>query len=118
MSDPKAPVFSVVTPVYNSVRFLDETLDSVAALRTPHEHIVVDGGSTDGTVELLRARNDETLSWVSEPDRGQTHAVNKGMERVSGELVGWLNGDDAYIPDAVDGAVEHLQRHPDVDAVF
>jgi glycosyltransferase involved in cell wall biosynthesis len=113
-----ASLFSVVTPVYNSVRFLGETLDSVAGLRTPHEHIVVDGGSTDGTVELLAARVDEALRWVSEPDRGQTHAVNKALELASGELVGWINGDDAYIPYAVDRALDYLRLHPEVDAVF
>jgi len=113
-----ASLFSVVTPVYNSVRFLGETLDSVAGLQTPHEHIVFDGGSTDGTVDLLAARDDERLVWVSESDRGQTHAVNKALKRASGELVGWLNGDDAYIPEAVDRALEYLRRQPEVDAVF
>jgi glycosyltransferase involved in cell wall biosynthesis len=112
------PVLSIVTPVYNSARFLKEALDSVAALETPHEHIVVDGDSKDGTVELLAAREDPNLVWVSEPDRGQTHAVNKGLERATGDLVGWLNGDDAYIPGAVDRAIAHLREHEDVGAVF
>lgn len=112
------PDLSVVTPVFNAVRFLPETLESVAALAVSHEHIVVDGGSGDGTVELLEARDDPSLSWLSEPDRGQTHAVNKGLERATGELVGWLNGDDEYVPAAVDDAVEHLLAHPELDAVF
>ena len=112
------PALSIVTPVYNSARFLSEALDSVAALQAPHEHIVVDGGSDDGTVELLEAREDPSLAWISEPDRGQTHAVNKGLERATGELVGWLNGDDAYIPEALDRAVSYLLEHEEVGAVF
>jgi glycosyltransferase involved in cell wall biosynthesis len=112
------PVLSVVTPVYNGARFLPDALESVARLTVPHEHIVVDGGSTDGTVEQLAARRDPSLVWLSEPDRGQTQAVNKGLARASGELVGWLNGDDAYIPEAVDRAVGHLLGHPEVGAVF
>ena len=112
------PDLSVVTPVYNSARYLAATLDSVAGLRTSHEHIVVDGGSTDGTVALLEDRRDTRLIWISEPDRGQTHAVNKGLARARGELVGWLNGDDEYVPDAVDRAVSYLLEHPEVDAIF
>lgn len=112
------PSFSIVTPVYNSVRYLEATLDSVARLTVPHEHIVVDGGSTDGTVALLDGRDDPTLTWVSEPDRGQTHAVNKGFERARGEILGWLNGDDEYVPEAVDRAVEQLLARADLDAVF
>jgi GT2 family glycosyltransferase len=115
---PPAPAFSVVTPVFNSARYLDASLDSVARLNVPHEHLVVDGGSTDGTVELLRTRDDPSLTWVSEPDRGQTHAVNKGFERARGELVGWLNGDDEYVPEAVDRAVERMLAEPAIDAVY
>jgi glycosyltransferase involved in cell wall biosynthesis len=113
-----APVLSVVTPAYDSVRFVEETLESVAGLDIRHEHIVIDGASTDGTVALLEGRMDPDLVWVSEPDRGQTHAVNKGLERARGELVGWLNADDAYIPDAVDRAAQWMLDHPEIDAVF
>jgi glycosyltransferase involved in cell wall biosynthesis len=112
------PVLSVVTPVRNSAAYLPYALDSVARLTVPHEHIVVDGGSTDGTVELLRNRNDPQLHWISEPDRGQTHAVNKGFASASGELLAWLNGDDELISDAVDRAVAYVQEHGDVGAVF
>jgi glycosyltransferase involved in cell wall biosynthesis len=112
------PVFSVVTPIFNAVRFLPATLDSVAGLSVEHEHIVVDGGSADGTVELLESRNDPDLVWMSESDRGQTHAVNKGFERASGELIGWLNGDDEYVAEAVDRAVAHLLANPELGAVF
>jgi glycosyltransferase involved in cell wall biosynthesis len=112
------PSLSVVTPVYNSARYLAATLDSVAQLTVSHEHIVVDGGSTDGSVAILEARNDASLEWLSEPDRGQTHAVNKGFARATGQLLAWLNGDDEYVPNAVDHAVAHLLAHPELDAVF
>jgi glycosyltransferase involved in cell wall biosynthesis len=111
-------VLSIVTPVYNSARYLTDALDSVARITVPREHIVIDGGSTDGTVDLLRERNDSALVWVSEADRGQTHAVNKGFERANGEILGWLNGDDEYIPEAIDRAVGHMLANPEVEAVF
>jgi glycosyltransferase involved in cell wall biosynthesis len=90
----------------------------VAALRVPHEHVVVDGGSTDGTVELLAAREDAALRWISEPDRGQNHAVNKGLAMASGDLVMWVNADNVLLPDAVDAAVTRLREAPAVDAIF
>jgi glycosyltransferase involved in cell wall biosynthesis len=109
---------SVVTPCFGSGRFVAETLDSVAALRTPHEHLVMDGGSQDGTVELLRERDDPDLVWLSEPDRGQTHAVNKGLERASGDVCAWLNADDAFNAEAVDRAVALLAERPDIDLLY
>lgn len=112
------PKLSVITPVRNMARYLPEALDSVAALRTPHEHIVIDGGSDDGSVAVLEGREDPQLRWVSEPDRGQTNAVNKGIERSEGELIGWLNGDDAYLPEAIDRAVEHLEGSPTTMAIY
>lgn len=111
-------LLSVVTPSFNSGEFISETLDSVAALRTPYEQWVIDGGSTDATIALLESREDPALHWVSEPDRGQTHAVNKGLERATGDVCGWLNADDTYIPEAVDRALDHMDSHPEVDVVF
>jgi glycosyltransferase involved in cell wall biosynthesis len=111
-------MLSVVTPARNMAQFLPETLDSVAALRIPHEHIVIDGASDDGTVELLEGRDDPNLTWISEPDSGQTEAVNKGLRRAQGDLLAWVNADDAYIPGAIDRALEHLERNPEVGAIF
>jgi glycosyltransferase involved in cell wall biosynthesis len=111
-------LLSVITPARNMARFLPETLDSVAALGAPHEHIVIDGASDDGTVALLERRRDPNLVWVSEPDRGQTDAVNKGLARARGDLIAWLNADDAYRPDAVDRAIEHLDRSVETMAIF
>jgi glycosyltransferase involved in cell wall biosynthesis len=112
------PLLSVVTPVFNAGAYLESCLDSVAALPVDHEHVVVDGGSTDGTVELLRGREDARLRWVSEPDRGQTHAVNKGIEMARGQLLMWVNGDDEVVPEGVAAAVAHLERHPETQVVY
>jgi glycosyltransferase involved in cell wall biosynthesis len=111
-------MLSVITPSRNSARFLGDTLQSVAALSTPHEHIVIDGGSTDGTVQLLQATRDPSLVWVSERDRGQSHAVNKGLGLARGDLLAWLNADDEYVPEHVDAAAELLLDNPEIDAVF
>jgi glycosyltransferase involved in cell wall biosynthesis len=111
-------MLSVITPARNMARFLPETLDSVAGLRTPHEHIVIDGASDDGTVELLEGREDPHLTWVSEPDSGQTEAVNKGLRLAQGDLLAWVNADDAYIPGAIDRALDHLEGNPLTGAIF
>jgi glycosyltransferase involved in cell wall biosynthesis len=111
-------LLSVITPARNMARFLPDTLDSVAGLENAHEHIVVDGASEDGTVELLQGREDPDLRWISEPDTGQTNAVNKGLRMARGDLLAWVNADDAYIPEIVDRAIGHLERNPDVGAVF
>lgn len=98
---------SIVTPSLNQARYLREAIDSVRTQTYgPVEHIVVDGGSTDETLDILAGC--DGLRWVSEPDRGQSHALNKGFELASGEVFGWLNADDAYEPTAVDEAVAAL----------
>src|SRR5512132_2769103 len=111
-------MLSVITPARNMVRYLPDMLESVAALRTPHEHIVIDGDSDDGSVELLEGREDPHLTWISEPDSGQTNAVNKGLRMARGDLLAWVNADDAYIPEVVDRAIAHLERNPHVGAIF
>jgi glycosyltransferase involved in cell wall biosynthesis len=111
-------LISVISPVRNQVRYLGETLDTVAALTVPHEHIVIDGASDDGTVELLEGREDPHLTWASEPDNGQTDAVNKGFARAQGDVIAWLNGDDAYISAAVDRAVSFMDANREVGAVY
>jgi glycosyltransferase involved in cell wall biosynthesis len=112
------PLLSVITPALNQARYIGETLDTVAALPLDHEHIVVDGGSTDGTLEVLRGRDDPSLTWTSEPDRGQTDAVNRGLRRARGTYVGWINADDAYVAEGVRRAVQRLEGDAGLGAVY
>lgn len=115
-----SPALSIVTPSYNQAEFLEKNLQSVSSQATEDvEHIVVDGGSDDGTVNVLRRYEDQyNLKWVSEPDRGQTDALNKGIERAEGDWIGWQNSDDYYL----DGAFNHLRtainRKPNADVVY
>jgi glycosyltransferase involved in cell wall biosynthesis len=113
------PLISVVTPSYNQAQFLDDTLRSVASQDYPRtEHIVIDGGSTDGSVEIIRRHAPQLRHWVSEPDRGQSHAINKGLAMATGDVLGWLNSDDTYLPGALKEVGEVFARHPDVDLVY
>jgi glycosyltransferase involved in cell wall biosynthesis len=82
------------------------------------EYIVIDGGSTDGSVDLIRQYTERLAYWVSEPDDGQTSAINKGFARASGEIMAWLNSDDTYEPEAVAEAVAYLLEHPEVGLVY
>lgn len=123
--EPK-PLVSVITPSFNQAQFIEDTLRSVELQNyRPIHQIVIDGGSTDGTVELLRRWEAEdhgqhyTFEWISEPDRGHADALNKGFDRVRGEVVGWLNSDDVYFDrEAVGSSVAAFQSHPEVGAVF
>jgi len=112
------PLVSVVTPSYNQGRFIEETMLSVKSQTYPNiEHIVVDGGSTDETLDILRKYSD-SIAWVSEPDEGQSDAINKGWRMSRGEILAYLNADDTYMPWVVQTAVEFLAEHPDVGMVY
>jgi glycosyltransferase involved in cell wall biosynthesis len=109
---------SIVTPSYNQAEFLERTLASVAAQQGADiEHVVMDGGSTDGSVAILE-RFQPSVRWVSEKDAGQADAVNKGIAATTGEVIGWINSDDVYYPGAVARAVAYLEAHPDIDVVY
>jgi glycosyltransferase involved in cell wall biosynthesis len=111
------PLVSVVTPSFNAAAYLRETISSVQNQDYPAiEHIVMDGGSTDGTVGILAEY--PHLTWVSERDRGQSDALNKGFRRARGEIVGWLNADDVYRPGAISMAVAFLREHTEVAGVY
>ena len=109
---------SIVTPSFNQGQFIARTLDSVAAQGIEGlEHLVFDGASTDGTIELLKSRSC-SITWTSEADRGQAHAINKGLALSKGEVIGWLNSDDVYYPGAVAAALDFLDQNPGVDVVY
>ena len=109
---------SVVTPSFNQGQFIQRTLESVATQTGAEiEHVVFDGGSTDDTVDVLK-RFGNGVKWISEKDKGQTDAVNKGIRATDGEIIGWLNSDDVYYPGAIARVVAFFETHPDVDVVY
>lgn len=111
------PLVTIVTPVLDGARFLPELLASVRAQTHPLEHIVVDGGSTDGTLELLRQA--PGVAWTTARDRGMYDAINRGFRMGTGELVGYQNADDRYAgPDAVAILADVLRARPDVDVAY
>lgn len=111
------PRVSVITPSFNQARFLVDTLASVRAQGdVVLEHLVIDGGSTDGTRELLE--RSEGVWWVSERDRGQSDALRKGLARARGDIIGWVNSDDAYADGALDRAVAELDADPGLAMVY
>ena len=107
-------LISLIIPSFNQAEFIGATLDSIAAQgNIEREVLVIDGGSTDGTVELLKQREQELAFWCSEPDRGQTHAINKGLERVTGDIWAYINSDDLLKPGCLRTAADYFTSHPE-----
>jgi glycosyltransferase involved in cell wall biosynthesis len=113
------PLVSIITPSYNQGRYLEATIRSVLEQDYPRiEYLVIDGGSTDESVAIIKRYSDRLAYWESGLDRGQAHAVNKGLQRAQGEILGWLNSDDLLAPEAVRLAVRTLHDQPEVDVVY
>ncbi|MBM5801059.1 MAG: glycosyltransferase [Cyanobacteria bacterium K_DeepCast_35m_m2_023] len=109
---------SVITPSYNQAEFIAETIRSVWAQDVqPLEHLIFDGGSNDGTVDILQTQP-PSVRWWSEPDGGQAHAVNKGLQQARGEIIAWINSDDIYYPGAFAAVLRAFAQHPDADVVY
>jgi glycosyltransferase involved in cell wall biosynthesis len=114
----RGPLVSIVTPSYNQGRYIEETIQSILNQDYPNfEYIVIDGGSNDNTIEILK-KYEGHLTWISEKDRGQADAINKGFYMAKGEIVAWLNSDDTYLPGAVHQSVRYLEAHPEVGMLY
>ncbi len=110
---------SIVTPSFNQVDYLEATIRSVLDQRGVEiEYILMDGGSTDGSVDILRKYAGCLAYWVSEPDQGQADAINRGFARASGDILGWLNSDDLYEPDALRAVVDAFAQNPAAGIVY
>lgn len=112
------PKISIVTPSYNQGHFLEETIQSVISQRYPNlEYIIIDGGSTDDSISVIKKYANHITYWVSEKDNGQTDAVNKGFKIATGDIIAWINSDDTYLPGAFAAVAESFQACT-VDVIY
>ena len=113
------PLISIITPSYNQAAYLEATIQSVLQQDYPNiEYLVIDGGSDDGSREIIQGYAEHLAYWVSEPDEGQADAINKGFARAKGKYIAWLNSDDVYRPGAVSRAVEILETDAELGLVY
>jgi glycosyltransferase involved in cell wall biosynthesis len=113
------PLVSIVTPSFNQAKFLERTIESVLSQKYPNlEYIIMDGGSNDGSLEIIQKYAKRISYWESKKDKGQTAAINKGFAKASGQIYAWLNSDDTYVPGAILEMVDYLGANPGVGMVY
>jgi len=113
------PLVSIITPSFNQAQYLEETILSVLNQSYKNlEYIIIDGASTDGSVEIIKKYENKVVAWISEKDQGQTDAINKGFALAKGEIIGWLNSDDTFLPDMIEEAVQFFEDHPEMGLVY
>jgi glycosyltransferase involved in cell wall biosynthesis len=113
------PTVTVITPSFNQAEYLEETILSVLSQDYSNlEYFIIDGGSTDGSLEIIKKYEPDLTAWVSEPDMGQTDAINKGFSMANGDILAWLNSDDTYMPGAVSEAVRVLEEKSHIGMVY
>jgi glycosyltransferase involved in cell wall biosynthesis len=112
------PFFTIITPSFNQGRFIGRTIESVLLQKFDSvEYLIFDGGSSDETLSVLKSYGD-SIRWVSEPDKGQAHAVNKGLKSAGGQVIGWLNSDDVYYPGALQTVHDVFVEHPGIEILY
>jgi glycosyltransferase involved in cell wall biosynthesis len=112
-------LLSIITPSYQQAAFLEETMQSVLNQNYPNlEYWVMDGGSTDGSREIIERYQSRLAGWISEPDAGQADAINKGLSRARGDVIGWINSDDAYLPGTFEQVAAFFQTHADIGLAY
>lgn len=113
----KFPLITIITPSFNQGQFIEETIKSIASQTYKnYEHIIIDGGSTDKTIEILKKYKKmypDKITWISEKDKGQSDAINKGLKMAKGEILCWLNSDDYFFTYTLEKVVEYFQKHKD-----
>jgi len=116
---PALPKITIVTPSFNQAHFIEETINSVLSQNYPNlEYIIIDGGSKDNTINIIKKYEKYLSYWISEPDKGQSDAINKGFHRSTGDILHWLNSDDLLVPGALQTIAEYFMNNPDIGCVI